>query len=216
MQSLTEENYIKTIYALSQDTGEVFVSDLAKKLSVKQPTINSMVKKLASKKIVAYAPYKGIKLTEKGKKEALIIIRKHRLAELFLVKIMGLGWEEVHVIAEELEHVNSKLFYDRIDQLLNFPKVDPHGEPIPDANGKIVSKKKVTLNEIVEGGTAKIVAVTDDEKSFLDHLNTKGLQIGDTITLKKRESYDGSILLINKKKIEQTISHQVAERILVE
>ena len=216
MQSLTEENYIKSIYALAQDTGEVFVSDLAKKLGVKQPTINSMVKKLAGKRIVSYAPYQGIRLTEKGKKEALTIIRKHRLAELFLVKILGLGWEEVHLIAEELEHVNSKLFYDRIDELLNHPKVDPHGEPIPDANGRIWNKKRVTLNEIVEGGSAKIIGVTDDEKSFLDHLNLKGLQIGDTITLKKRESYDGSVLLINKKKAEQTISHQVAERILVE
>jgi DtxR family Mn-dependent transcriptional regulator len=216
MQSLTEENYIKSIFALAQDTGEVFVSDLAKKLGVKQPTINSMVKKLAGKKVVSYAPYKGIRLTEKGKKEALTIIRKHRLAELFLVKILGLGWEEVHVIAEELEHVNSNLFYDRIDELLNHPKVDPHGEPIPDVNGKMWNMKKITLNEIVEGGSAKIIGVTDDEKSFLDHLNVKGLQIGDTITLKKRESYDGSILLINKKKAEQTISHQVAERILVE
>jgi len=216
MESLTEENYIKSIYALAQSTGEVFVSDLAKKLAVKQPTVNSMVKKLAARKMVSYAPYKGIRLTEKGKKEALSIIRKHRLAELFLVKVLGLGWEEVHAIAEELEHVNSKRFYERIDELLNHPKVDPHGEPIPDENGKMQSKKKISLNEVVEGGFAKIVAVTDDEKSFLDHLNAKGLQIGDTVVLKKREAYDGSILLINKKKTEQIVSHQVAERILVE
>jgi DtxR family Mn-dependent transcriptional regulator len=216
MASLTEENYIKSIYALAQDTGEVFVSDLAKKLNVKQPTINSMVKKLAKKKMVSYAPYRGIRLTDKGKREALSIIRKHRLAELFLVKVLGLGWEEVHTIAEELEHVNSKRFYERIDELLNYPKVDPHGEPIPDVDGKMLNKKKISLNEVVEGGTAKIVAVTDDEKSFLDHLNTKGLMIGDAVVLKKREAYDGSILLLNKKQIEQTLSHQVAERILVE
>src|SRR5215213_5422249 len=104
MGSLTEENYIKSIYSLSQATGEVYVSDLAKKLLVKLPTVNSMVKKLAAKKLVAYAPYQGIKLTDKGKKEALSIIRKHRLAELFLVEVMGLGWEEVHDIAEQLEH----------------------------------------------------------------------------------------------------------------
>lgn len=216
MESLTEENYIKTIFALAQDTGEVFVSDLARKLAVKQPTVNSMVKKLASKKMVSYAPYQGIRMTEKGKREALSIIRKHRLAELFLVKVLGLGWEEVHVIAEELEHVNSKRFFQRIDELLNYPKEDPHGEPIPDENGKMLSKKKISLNEVVEGGVVKIVAVTVDEKSFLDHLNTKGLRIGDSVVLKKRESYDGSILLINKKKTEQTLSHQVAERILVE
>ena len=216
MGSLTEENYIKTIFALSQTSGEVFVSELAKKLAVKQPTINSMVKKLSNKKLVAYAPYKGISLTDKGQKEALSIIRKHRLAELFLVKIMGLGWEEVHVIAEELEHINSKRFYQRIDELLDYPKVDPHGEPIPDENGKMSSKKKVTLNEVVEGGTARIVAVTDDEKSFLDHLNNKGLKIGDSVVLRKREAYDGSLLIVNRKKVQQSLSHQVAERILVE
>ncbi|MBA4146287.1 MAG: iron (metal) dependent repressor, dtxr family protein, partial [Cytophaga sp.] len=118
MGSLTEENYIKSIYALSQATGEVYVSELAKKLDVKLPSVNSMMKRLATKKLVAYAPYKGIRLTEKGKKEALAIIRKHRLAELFLVKVMGLGWEEVHDIAEQLEHVNSSRFYERIDELL--------------------------------------------------------------------------------------------------
>jgi DtxR family transcriptional regulator, Mn-dependent transcriptional regulator len=216
MGSLTEENYIKTIYALSQATGEVYVSDLARKLEVKQPTINSMVKKLAAKKLVSYAPYKGIRLTEKGKKEALFIIRKHRLSELFLVKIMGLGWEEVHEIAEELEHVNSQRFYNRIDELLNFPKVDPHGEPIPDANGKIHSIKKLALSEVVEGKTATVVAVADDAQSFLDHLNKKGLQIGDSFTLKKREEFDGSVTLLNKQKTEITLSHPVAERILVE
>lgn len=216
MGSLTEENYIKSIYALSQATGEVYVSDLARKLAVKQPTINSMVKKLATKRLVSYAPYKGIKLTEKGKKEALFIIRKHRLAELFLVKIVGLGWEEVHAIAEELEHVNSPRFYNRIDELLNFPKVDPHGEPIPDANGKIHTIKKISLSEVPEGETATIVAVTDDAQVFLDHLNKKGLQIGESFTLKKREPYDNSVVLTGKSQIEITLSHTVAERILVE
>lgn len=216
MGSLTEENYIKTIYALSQATGEVYVSDLARKLEVKQPTINSMVKKLATKKLVSYAPYKGIRLTDKGKKEALFIIRKHRLSELFLVKIMGLGWEEVHEIAEELEHVNSQRFYNRIDELLNFPKVDPHGEPIPDANGKVHFIKKLALSEVSEGKTATVIAVADDAQSFLDHLNKKGLQIGDSFTLKKREEFDGSVTLLSKQKTEITLSHPVAERILVE
>lgn len=216
MGSLTEENYIKTIYALSQATGEVFVSDLARKLEVKQPSINSMVKKLATKKLVSYAPYKGIKLTEKGRKEALFIIRKHRLAELFLVKIMGLGWEEVHAIAEELEHVNSQRFYNRIDEILNFPKVDPHGEPIPDANGKIHSIKKISLSQVPEGQNAIIVAVADDTQAFLDHLNKKGLQIGDSLRLKKREEFDGSIVLLSEQKAEISLSHTVAERILVE
>jgi len=216
MGSLTEENYIKSIYSLSLEAGEVYVSELARKLNVKLPTINSMIKKLATKKLVAYAPYQGIKLTEKGKKEALSIIRKHRLAELFLVKIIGLGWEEVHDIAEQLEHVNSERFYNRIDQLLGYPKADPHGEPIPDINGKISAKNRISLSNVKEGTCVKIAAVGNDEKSFLDHLNAKGLQIGESITVKKRELFDGSITILNKSKKETMVSHQVAERIWVE
>lgn len=215
MGSLTEENYIKSIYALSQATGEVYVSELAKKLDVKLPSVNSMVKRLATKKLVAYAPYKGIKLTERGKKEALSIIRKHRLAELFLVKVMGLGWEEVHDIAEQLEHVNSSRFYERIDELLNSPKFDPHGEPIPDSNGKIHTQKRTSLIDLAEGLTATIAAVTEDEKSFLDHLNAKGLQIGDRVKVLKRELFDGSTIVQVKSMKEVVLSHQVAERILV-
>lgn len=214
MGSLTEENYIKSIYALSQATGEVFVSELARKLDVKLPTVNSMIKKLATKKMVAYAPYQGIKLTEKGKKEALGIIRKHRLAELFLVKVMGLGWEEVHDIAEQLEHVNSERFYNRMDELLNYPKADPHGEPIPDTQGKLPIEKSTPLSKESEGKKVRIIAVAVDEKSFLDHLNAKGLQIDDTIAIVRRELFDGSVTILKSKK-EIILSHQVSENILV-
>ena len=216
MGSLTEENYLKTVYSLSLDAGEVSVSELAKKLNVKLPTVTSMIKKLSSKKMVSYAPYQGIKITEKGKKEALSIIRKHRLAELFLVKILKLGWEEVHEIAEQLEHVNSERFYNRIDELLDYPKADPHGEPIPDADGKIVSQKSIPLSEAKVGSSVVISAVSNDEKSFLDHLNSKGLQIGDQITVKKKELFDGSVSIITKAKKETMLSHLVVEKIWVE
>jgi DtxR family transcriptional regulator, Mn-dependent transcriptional regulator len=216
MGSLTEENYIKSIYSLSLLSGEVKVSELAKKLNVKLPTVNSMIKKLAGKKIVSYVPYQGIKMTDKGRREALAIIRKHRLAELFLVKVLGMGWEEVHDIAEQLEHVESEGFYNRIDEILGYPKVDPHGEPIPDVNGKIISKNWISLNDVKEGATAKITAVGNDEKSFLAHLNSKGLQIGDIVTVKKKEVFDGSLVIQPKSKKETLITHQVAERIWVE
>jgi DtxR family Mn-dependent transcriptional regulator len=216
MGSLTEENYIKSIYSLSRESGEVSVSELAKKLEVKLPTVNSMIKKLTAKKLVVYAPYKDIRLSEKGKKEALSIIRKHRLAELFLVKVMGLGWEEVHDIAEQLEHVNSERFYDRIDELLGYPKADPHGEPIPDSKGKIVFPNRIALSEVEEGTAVRISAVASDEKSFLDLLNTKGLQIGDKVLVKTREQFDGSIVLTAKSKKETVISKQVAKSIWVE
>ncbi len=216
MGSLTEENYIKSIYSLSLESGEVSVTELAKKLQVKLPTINSMIKKLAVKKFVSYAPYQGIKLNEKGKKEALSIIRKHRLAELFLVEVMGLGWEEVHDIAEQLEHINSATFFNRIDELLGHPQADPHGEPIPDMNGKITAKNRIPLSDVKEGASVKVTAVSNDEKSFLDHLNSKGLQIGEAITVKKKEVFDGSLTIMNKAKKETMLSHQVAERIWVE
>jgi DtxR family transcriptional regulator, Mn-dependent transcriptional regulator len=216
MGSLTEENYVKSIYSLSLEAGEVTVSELAKKLGVKLPTVTSMVKKLAVKKVVSYAPYQGIKMTDKGRKQALSIIRKHRLAELFLVKVMGLGWEEVHDIAEQLEHVESELFYNRIDKMLGYPKADPHGEPIPDVNGKVPSKSRIALSELKEGTSARISAVGNDEKSFLDHLNSKGLQIGDNVTVKKRDLFDRSLVIHTKSKKDTLLTHQVAERIWVE
>jgi DtxR family Mn-dependent transcriptional regulator len=215
MGSLTEENYIKSIYTLSLEAGEVSVSALAGKLRVKLPTVNSMIKKLASKKIVAYVPYRGIKMTEKGRKEALSIIRKHRLAESFLVEVMGMGWEEVHDIAEQLEHIESETFYNRIDEMLGKPKLDPHGEPIPDVNGKVASRKRLSLSDVSAGASATITAVSDDEKSFLDHLNNKGLQIGDTVTVRKKEEFDGSLIIARGKK-ETMLTDQVASRIWVE
>lgn len=216
MGSLTEENYIKTIYSSSLEAGEVSVSELAKKLGVKLPTVTSMIKKLSSKKLVSYTPYKGIKITEKGRKEALSIIRKHRLAELFLVKILKLGWEEVHDIAEQLEHVNSELFYNRIDELLGYPKEDPHGEPIPDANGKMISQKSFPLSQADVGSLVRISAVSNDEKPFLDHLNVKGIKIGDRITVKGKEVFDGSVSIVNKAKKETMLSQVVVEKIWVE
>ena len=216
MGSLTEENYIKSIYSLSLEAGEVSVSELAKKLQVKLPTVNSMVKKLAAKKLVSYAKYQGVKLTERGKKEALAIIRKHRLTESFLVQIMGLGWEEVHDIAEQLEHVESDRFFNRIDEMLGKPKVDPHGEPIPDVNGRIAAKNQIALSHVKEGDSARITAVGNDEKSFLNHLNSKGLQIGDSIIVKKKDAFDGSLTITMKGKRETMLSHLVAERIWVE
>lgn len=129
---------------------------------------------------------------------------------------MGLGWEEVHDIAEQLEHIESERFFNRIDEMLGKPKVDPHGEPIPDVNGKIASKTRISLSQVKEGDSAKITAVGNDEKSFLDHLNSKGLQIGDSVTIKKKELFDGSVTITMKGKRETMLSHLVAERIWVE
>jgi DtxR family transcriptional regulator, Mn-dependent transcriptional regulator len=137
MNSLTEENYLKALLSLSGDSGEVNAAAISKRLGIKMPTVTSMMRKLAGKHFVEYKRYRPLRLTEKGKKEALLIIRRHRLTELFLVKKMGFGWEEVHEIAEQLEHIQTKEFFERMDIILGFPKIDPHGKPIPDKDGKL-------------------------------------------------------------------------------
>jgi DtxR family Mn-dependent transcriptional regulator len=145
--SLTKENYLKALFALSNQTDEVTVNELSKSLGIKMPTVTSMMKKLAEKKLVNYESYKPLSLTEKGKREAGMIIRKHRLTEMFLVEVMGFGWEEVHEIAEQVEHTQSPEFFEKMDQMLGYPKIDPHGSPIPDKTGKMEWKpyKKLSV-----------------------------------------------------------------------
>jgi len=159
MNSLIEENYLKAMFNLSNEKGEVNVNDLSRKLEIKMPTVTSMMKKLSKKKLVHYESYKPLRLTEKGKKEAAIIIRKHRLTEIFLVEQMGFGWEDVHPIAEQVEHIQSPLFFEKMDELLGYPKLDPHGSPIPDKNGKMLWKEYKKLSECKTGDTIKLAAV---------------------------------------------------------
>src|SRR5690606_35784436 len=140
MISQTEENYLKALFALSGTTGEASVNELSKQLDIKMPTVNSMMKRLAEKGLVLYESYKPLKLTEKGRKEAALIIRKHRLIEMYLVEKMGFGWEEVHDIAEQIEPIQSPAFFPKMDALLGYPKVDPHGSPIPVVNGQVISE----------------------------------------------------------------------------
>ena len=143
--SLTKENYLKALFALSNEADEVTVNELSKRLGIKMPTVTSMMKKLAEKKLVNYESYKPLRLTEKGKREAGIIIRKHRLTEMFLAEIMGFGWEEVHEIAEQVEHIQSPDFFEKMDKMLGYPKIDPHGSPIPDKTGRMEWKPYTKL-----------------------------------------------------------------------
>ncbi|HEY5369561.1 MAG TPA: metal-dependent transcriptional regulator, partial [Hanamia sp.] len=147
MNSLTEENYLKALFNIANKDGEVNVAELSKTLDIKMPTVTSMMKKLSKKKLVHYESYKPLRLTEKGKKEAGLIIRKHRLTEMFLVDKMHLGWEDVHDIAEQIEHIQSRVFFEKMDELLGYPKVDPHGSPIPDVKGKVVWKDYNKLSD---------------------------------------------------------------------
>jgi DtxR family Mn-dependent transcriptional regulator len=215
MRTLAEENYLKAIYNLSQHDTDATASKLSEKLKVKLPTINSMVNKLAEKKLVEYQKYKGFVLTEKGQKYALEVIRKHRLTELFLVKVMGFGWEEVHDIAEEIEHIQIPAFFDKMDLILSNPKFDPHGTPIPDKNGIISKKPLKQLSTIEIGEKIKFIAVSDSSSDFLSYLSRIGLNLYEEIEIKDREVFDGLLKIkVGKKSI--SLSGQAADRILVE
>lgn len=216
MNSLVEENYLKALFNLSNDKGEVNVNELSKRLEIKMPSVTSMMKKLADKKLVHYESYKPLHLTEKGKKEAAIIIRKHRLTEMFLVQKMGFGWEGVHEIAEQVEHIQSPEFFEKMDELLGFPKLDPHGSPIPDRNGKIVWKEYNKLSECKIGDTIKLAAVINTSAEFLKFLNSRELSLGLKLKIKSIEPFDKTMIVSYGKRTSETLSHTVCERMLVE
>lgn len=216
MNSLTEENYLKALFILADEKGEAGVNELSKRLDIKMPTVNSMMKKLADKKLVHYESYKPLRLTEKGKKEAGLIIRKHRLTEMFLVEKMGFGWEEVHEIAEQIEHIQSPSFFDKMDAMLGYPKVDPHGSPIPDKTGKLVWKQYNKLSSCKAGETVRLAAVIDSATDFLTYLNSRELKLGLKIKIKTIEPFDGSMTVSYSRFQAVTLSNTVAERLLVE
>ncbi len=214
--SLTAENYLKAIFALSNETEEVTVNELSKRLNIKMPTVTSMMKKLAEKKLVNYESYKPLRLTEKGKKEAGIIIRKHRLTEMFLVEIMGFGWEEVHEIAEQVEHVQSPDFFERMDKMLGYPKIDPHGSPIPDKNGRMEWRPYKKLSDCMPGKELKLAAVLNSSAEFLKYLNSRSLKLGSKLKIKSVESFDGSMMVSFERKPQEMMSHTVCTMLLVE
>ncbi|BAV05201.1 Mn-dependent transcriptional regulator MntR [Filimonas lacunae] len=216
MNSLTEENYLKALFSLADDKGEVGVNELSKRLEIKMPTVNSMMKKLAEKKLVHYESYKPLRLTEKGRKEAGLIIRKHRLTEMFLVEKMGFGWEEVHEIAEQIEHIQSAAFFDKMDVLLGYPKVDPHGSPIPDKSGKLVWRNYQKLSNCKVGDTITLAAVIESSTEFLTYLNGRELRLGIKIKIKAIEPFDGSMTVSYGKNTSVVLSSTVTERLLGE
>lgn len=216
MHSLTEENYLKALYLLDSEKNEISVNEISKRLGTKMSTVNSMVKKLAAKKLVFYQSYKPLRLTEKGKREAALIIRKHRLTEMFLVEKMGFGWEEVHHIAEQIEHLDSPVFFERMDKLLGFPTIDPHGSPIPSKSGKVEWPGYNKLSDCKKGAVAKLAAVINTEDEFLMFLNKRHLKLGVNITVNAVEIFDGSMTVSYADHKKETLSHTVCERLLVE
>jgi len=216
VNSLTKENYLKALFALSNDTNAVTVNELSKNLGIKMPTVTSMMKKLAEKKLVNYESYKPLTLTDKGKREAGMIIRKHRLTEMFLVEVMGFGWEEVHEIAEQVEHVQSPVFFEKMDQMLGYPKIDPHGSPIPDKNGRMEWKPYKKLSDCKPGNEVKLAAVLNSSVEFLKYLNGRELKLGTRLKVKSKESFDGSMMISVAKKPLEMLSSTVCNMLMVE
>jgi DtxR family Mn-dependent transcriptional regulator len=211
----SEENYLKTIYHLQTKDDNVTTNELAERLQTKPASITDMMKKLKSRKLVNYQPYQGFRLTPEGKKIALGIIRRHRLWEYFLSEKLKFNWEEVHDVAEQLEHVSSKKLIDKLDEFLSYPKFDPHGDPIPDTNGKMEASKQISLEELPINKPAKIFSIADQSELLLEHLEEKKIRLGAMVVVKKRFSYDDSMEIKLDNKATLTITGRLAKNIFV-
>jgi DtxR family Mn-dependent transcriptional regulator len=214
MNTLAEENYLKSIYHLSLNTFSVSTNQLAALLNTKASSVTDMLKKLADKELINYTPYQGVTLTAAGEKIAVNIIRKHRLWEYFLVEKLNFKWDQVHEMAEEMEHISSNELIDRLDKFMGFPKYDPHGDPIPDINGqfKMHNLKPVSAVAVNDGGV--ISGVRDHSPAFLQYLEKQQLTIGKQITVTELTAFDHSMILTMNDKTVQ-ISREVANNLLI-
>ncbi|MET2986636.1 metal-dependent transcriptional regulator [Aureibaculum conchae] len=216
MLSQAEENYVKAIYALENDTTtSVSTNLIAEQMHTKASSVTDMIKKLSEKRLVAYKKYQGVQLSDKGKNVATSIVRKHRLWECFLVEKLNFSWDEVHDIAEQLEHIQSEEMIDRLDAYLDYPSVDPHGDPIPDKDGNITKRKKIQLSKLKENQESVLLGVKDSSDEFLRYLDKKKIAIGNKIKVISIESFDKSMQIIMNNK-ELTITEAVAQNLFVQ
>lgn len=213
MFSDSEENYLKAIFHLERFSKEgVSTNAIAEQMHTKASSVTDMLKKLAEKKLVNYVKYQGVTLTNEGKKTAATIIRKHRLWEVFLVEKLDFSWDEVHEIAEQLEHIESDVLIEKLDKHLNFPKFDPHGDPIPSKDGTFPERDKVLLSDLSIGESGVCVGVKDTSSSFLKFLDKNGIALGKKIKVLDQEEFDNS-LYIQVGKESLTISHIIASNL---
>ena len=215
MQTQSEENYLKAIYRLAWQHLKVTPTALSKSLGHNPASVVDMLKKLTAKKLIHYDKTKGARMTGEGAKQALLMIRKHRLWEMFLQEKLGYGWDEVHDIAEQLEHVQGNALADRLDKFLGYPRFDPHGEAIPKADGKIAKVPLKTLNDVAPGESCAVVSLNDTSKLFLQYLDKLNIEIGSVIKILDKIEYDGS-LMINIHNSRALVSPGFARSILVE
>jgi DtxR family transcriptional regulator, Mn-dependent transcriptional regulator len=212
--SASKENYLKAIFHLQSQDGVVSTNELAEELQTRAASVTDMLKKLKDQKLLLYERYRGFRLSTEGRKVAVQIIRKHRLWEYFLVEKLQFGWDEVHEIAEELEHISSKKLIDRLDEYLGFPKADPHGDPIPDSNGKFERVEQINLADLPVNQPAEISGVSNQSPEMLDDLAHKQIAIGTRIEVKKKFRFDNS-LEIKIRNQTVTISEQLAKHLFV-
>jgi len=214
--TLSEEDYIKGIYHLSK--GEqiaISTNAIAKQMDTKPSSVTDMIKKLSEKDLVFYKKYKGVSLTERGRLSALTIIRKHRLWEVFLVEKLDFSWDEVHEVAEQLEHIKSEKLIDKLDGFLGNPKIDPHGDPIPSKDGRFIKSVKKLISELPVGSQGICVGVNDSSAAFLKFLDKNKIALGDTLKILDKEEFDGSVYLQTSHQ-NLRISAQIASNLFLE
>lgn len=216
MLSFTEENYLKAIYRLS-DGGlkAVLTNEIAESMSTKAASVTDMIKKLSHKNLIAYEKYYGAKITRQGKSQALSVIRKHRLWETFLVEKLNFSWDEVHDVAEQLEHIQSPLLIEKLDEFLGYPTADPHGHPIPDKDGKVQELRVISLSDSVANKKVIVRSVKDGSPSFLQYLSKIGIYIGAKITILDKVDFDGSLEVLIDNRTKVFISRDAAQNLLI-
>jgi DtxR family Mn-dependent transcriptional regulator len=215
MTSKAEENYIKAIYKIAdRDRKAVSTNAIAKQMHTSAASVSDMIKRLSGKSLVNYEKYRGVKLTESGRLLATDLVRKHRLWEAFLVEKLKFRWNEIHDLAEELEHINSAELINRLEAFLDFPRFDPHGDPIPSVDGKFTLRNQIILSNVELGNIATVVGVREHDDDFLAHLDDIGLSLSRKVEVIEKYAYDDS-LLIEVEGMRKTISSKVARNIYV-
>lgn len=217
INSQAEENYLKAIYHLSQSepVGSTSTNILADKLSIRPASVTSMLKKLKAKNLIHYEPYGKVVLTIQGQNLAIEVVRKHRLWEVFLVETLGFTWDEVHEVAEQLEHIQSKKLIEKLDAFLLHPKKDPHGDPIPKADGSINQIEKKNLQDAEAGKEYEVISVSDTSSAFLQYLIEHNIGLGCILKLIRKHSFDDSLLIELTSGQQLTLSKEAAAHLQV-
>jgi len=217
MISHTEENYLKAIYKISEKESKAASTNaIAKEMSTSAASVTDMLKRLSEKGFINYAKYKGVTLTDEGDLLSKDLIRKHRLWEVFLVNKLNFSWDAVHEIAEQLEHIKSDMLVERLDKYLGYPKFDPHGDPIPDAEGNIIFRKQMPLCDIQDDEIVVVVGVQEHSRPFLQYLDKLELGLGAKIHVKEKFEFDNSMKIILNESQELILTHQVCQNLFVQ